>query len=113
MRVINPPGGKCSINLFGDVCTEVQQPPSNTVNQCQTERTRSHVFTSDEEMDKSLEDANKKLEDESESPINSPKKSMPNKESIFPSSNSNWCPERISQKRQHPLSIRNKQSNIF
>lgn len=43
-RVLAPPGGKTSINLFGG---EAETSTSKNVNSCQAARQKSHVFDTD------------------------------------------------------------------
>ena len=115
-RVINPPGGKCNINIFEEL-PETTSALSIRMNKCQEERTRSNVFsysTNDRMVSPKPVNIN---EAENESPKSSPTKqpsspidysSLPG---IFPSSM--HYPEKIKQKRHSQLAIKNTRSHIF
>lgn len=115
-RVINPPGGKCSINLF-----EEELEPQNIIpiNKCQEARMKSQVFCTvkneEPESTKSVNN-NERIVDRNESNG----ASTPPKETdiateplsgIFPCAP--WSPMKVQQKRQSPFALRNNQSHIF
>lgn len=116
-RITNPPGGKSNINfIFGDGSQTTQS--NSAVNRCQEERMRSNIFTTQSNertlpttITEQTSNTTSPIKTESSSMESSPKKSSLDELKLY---SAGWGrPEKLSHKRPHPLSIRNKESHIF
>ena len=115
-RITNPPGGKSNINfIFGDDSQPAQS--NSSVNRCQEERMRSNIFATHNNernpttITEQLSNPTSPNKTKSSLADSSPQKSSLDKLELY---SAGWGrPEKISHKRPHPLSIRNKESHIF